>query len=141
MPKLRNMLGETGTIEIPVDGDDPLVVTYRRGILTPRLQKRMAEVQARIQAVGGDTPPDDDTLDFMVSVYARLIDSWNLTDDNGQVIGTDAEAISDVDFGILNLVMTEIGRSMNADPLSASGSSNGSSLTGDSGPRPIGLAS
>ena len=50
MPKLRNMLGETGTIEIECPGDEPLVVEYRRGAVTPRLQGKLAEIQREIAA-------------------------------------------------------------------------------------------
>jgi hypothetical protein len=141
MPKLGNMLGETGTIEIPVPGDDPLIVTYRRGVLTPRLQKNMVQFQARVQGGDGKAPADPAALDFMVDIFARLIASWNLTDDAGQVIGTDAESLSDVDMGILTLVMQEIGRAVSPDPLSGNGSSNGSTPGADLEPRPSTTAS
>lgn len=129
MPKLANMLGENGRIEIPVEGDEPLVVRFRRGILTPRLQARMAQVE------GGAV--DADALDFFCDVISRVIESWNLTGEDGQPIGTDAEAIKDVQVEIIQLVMREIGRSLAPDPLKDSVSSNGSSPTAGLEPLPI----
>jgi hypothetical protein len=141
MPKLRNMLGETGTVEIPVPDDDPLIVTYRRGVLTPRLQIKLLTLQGRMQGAGGKAPADPEALSTMVEVFANLIESWNLTDDEGQMIPTTAEALQDVDMSILTLVMQEIGRAVGPDPLSESGSSNGSTPGADPEPRPITTAS
>lgn len=135
MPKLRNMLGETGTIELPVPGDEPLVVEYRRGAVTPRLQGKLAEIQREIAAHGEDAIPSADALDTLCEMYAQTIVSWNLTGDDDTAIGTDAESLKDVDFGTLNLVMQEIGRQTRPDPLSAGGSSNGSSPVESSAPR------
>ena len=38
-------------VEIAVPDDEPLVVTYRRGAVTPRLQGRLADVQREIDLV------------------------------------------------------------------------------------------
>jgi hypothetical protein len=134
MPRLRNMLSETGTVEIPVPGDEPLVVEYRRGAVTPRLQGRLAEVQAQLEARGENTPPSAEWLALLCRVYAQTIVSWNLTDDDGALIATDAESLQDVDFGTLNMVMQAVGRQARPDPLSVNGSSNGSSATAVSEP-------
>lgn len=131
MPRLSNMLGENGRVEIPVPGDDPLIVEYRRGILTPRLQARMALFQ---DVKAGDGAGAGAALDFFCDVYARLIASWNLTDDDGQVIGADAEAIRDVPLDALTTVAQAIGRATAPDPLSESGSSNGSTPRADLAP-------
>jgi hypothetical protein len=128
------MLGETGTIEIDCPGDEPLVVEYRRGAVTPRLQGKLAEIQREIAAHGEDALPSADALDIVCEMYAQTIVSWNLTDDDGRVIGTDADALHDVDFGTLNLVMQEIGRQTRPDPLSGNGSSNGLSPAASSAP-------
>lgn len=141
MPKLRNMLGDTGTVEIACPGDEPLVVEYRRGAVTPRLQGKLAEIQREIAASGEEAIPSADALTTLCELYAQTIVSWNLTDDDGAVIPTDAEHLADVDFGTLNLVMQEIGRAVRPDPLSESGSSNGSSAMASSGPRLITTAS
>jgi hypothetical protein len=141
MPKLSNMLGETGRIEIECPGDEPLVVEYRRGAVTPRLQGKLAEIQREIAASGEDAVPSADALLTLCELYAQTIASWNLTDDDGAQIPTDAEHLMDVDFGTLNLVMQEIGRQVRPDPLSESGSSSGSSPTASSAPRPITMAS
>ena len=122
MPRLGNMLGESGTIEIPVPGDDPLRVTYRRDILTPRMQARMAMFQSAPADLAGAA----EALTFFCDVYGRLIASWNLTDDDGTPIGTDAESLKDVPLDVLTLVAREIGRATSPDPLSESGSSSGS---------------
>lgn len=141
MPKLRNMLGETGRIEIECPGDEPLVVEYRRGAVTPRLQGKLSEIQREIAERGEDAIPSADALATLCELYAQTIASWNLTDDDGKPIPTDAEHLMDVDFGTLNLVMQEIGRQVRPDPLSGSGSSSGSSPTASSAPRPITMAS
>jgi hypothetical protein len=141
MPKLRNMLGETGTVEIECPGDEPLVVEYRRGAVTPRLQGKLAEIQRQIAAAGEDAIPSADALTTLCELYAQTIVSWNLTDDDGAAIPTDGEHLMDVDFGTLNLVMQEIGRQARPDPLSENGSSSGSSATASSGPRLITTAS
>lgn len=141
MPKLRNMLGDTGTIEIPVPGDEPLVVEYRRGAVTPRLQRKLAEIEREITERGEDATPSPDALDTLCLLYAQTIASWNLTDDDGAPISTDPESLADVDFGTLNLVMQAIGRAVRPDPLSESGSSNGSSQAESLGPRLITTAS
>lgn len=126
MPKLRNMLGETGTIEIPVPGDEPLVVVYRRGVMTPRLQIKMLSVQQQLTG-GATAAANPDALVFMCEMFSSLIESWNLTDDAGEVLGTDADSLADVDLSILTAILQEIGRAMSPDPLSSGGSSNGSS--------------
>ena len=141
MPKLRNMLGETGTIEIPVPGDDPLIVTYRRASLTPRMQSRLAEAQATARTEGADALAGREAIGILCEFYARAIVSWNLTDDDGQPLGTDAESLQDVDFSILNLITDEIGKAVRPDPLSDSGSNNGSTPGADQEPRRIGMAS
>lgn len=137
MPRLNNMLRESGVVEIPVPDDDPLVVHYRRDVLTPRLQARMS----LFQGVKEGTPAAGDAMTFFCEVIAKLITSWNLTDDNGAVIGTDAESLQDVQIEVLTLIMTAIGKEMTPDPLSGRDSSNGSSPTADSEPRQIGMAS
>lgn len=134
MPKLRNMLGENGRIEIPVPGDDPLVVEYRRGILTPRMQARMALFQ---DVTAGESARAAAALDFFCDVYARLIAAWNLTDDAGELIGTDAESIRDVPIDALTLVAREIGRATAPDPLNGNGSSDGSTPKAVSAPTPF----
>jgi hypothetical protein len=129
MPRLRNMLGDTGTVEIAVPDDEPLVVTYRRGVLTPRLQIKLLSLQGRMQAGQGKQAAGADDLATLVEVFASLIESWNLTDEQGAVIPTTTEALQDVDMSILTLVMQEIGRAVSPDPLRSGGSSNGSSPT------------
>jgi hypothetical protein len=127
MPRLRNMLGETGTVEIDVPGDEPLVVTYRRGALTPRLQAKALEIQR--------LDPEQVTPETVLGIceiYAQIVASWNLTDEEGRTIETTAEALADVDFSILNLVLRAIGREQAPDPTSAAGSSNGSSAAASS---------
>lgn len=131
MPRLHNMLAESGTVTIPVEGDEPLVVRFRRGVLTPRLQARMAQFEREAGS------PGSDALDLFCDVISRVIESWNLTDESGQPIGTDAEAIKDLQIEVIKLVMSEVGKAMNPDPLKDSVSSNGSSPTAGLEPLPI----
>jgi hypothetical protein len=137
MPKLSRMLGETAELSIDVPGDEPLVVTYRRAALSPRMQARLADLSRRTP----EDPPTGAEILALCDLYASLIVAWNLTDDDGEPIATDAESLADVDAATLNLVLTEIGRAVNPDPLSGNGSSNGSSPTASSGPRLITTAS
>lgn len=139
MPKLSNMLGETGTIEIPVPHDEPLVVTYRRAAMTPRRQGKMVEAQRLLK--DPSAMAEGDALLLLCDVYAGLIESWNLTDDAGAPIGTTADALADVDLGVLTLIADAIGKAVTPDPLSNGGSSNGSSQRGSSEPPRIGMAS
>jgi hypothetical protein len=141
MPKLSNMQGATGTIEIAVPGDDPLVVVYRRNAVTPRLQQKLAHIQEHVRAHGADTTPEPEWLTVLCQLYASVIASWNLTDEHGVEIACDADSLADVDFGTLNLVMQEVGRQSQPDPLSGGASSNGSSRTAGSELRQITTAS
>jgi hypothetical protein len=144
MPRLSRMLGPTAELTIPIDGDEPLIVTYRRAALTPRLQARLADLQRAFAATAGDDaalPPSGEQQYALCELYARLIVGWNLTDDDGEVIPTDAESLADVDYATLSMVSQAIASETQADPLSGSGSSNGSSPTADSGPRLITTAS
>jgi hypothetical protein len=138
MPKLRNMIGETGEIEIEIPDDEPLRVRYRRGAITPRLQARLGELQ---RAAGPDAMPGAEAVAALCEMYAAAIVEWNLTDDDGTPIGTDADSLQDVDFGTLNMVVTAIGQETTADPTSGGGSNNGSSPAESSGPRLITTAS
>ena len=136
MPRLANMLGATGRVEIPVPGDEPLVVVYRRSALTPRVQGRMMDVQK----LAGDQVGSDE-MRSLCEVFAQIISSWNLTDEDGTVIAITPDALMDVAFSTLNMVMEAIGAENRPDPLSGNGSSNGSSPTADLGPRLITTAS
>lgn len=138
MPKLRNMLGETGELEIAVPGDEPLRVSYRRAAITPRLQARLGELQ---RGAAADAMPGAEAVAALCEMYALAIVSWNLTDDDGNPIGTDADSLQDVDFGTLNMVILAIGRETTPDPSSGDGSNNGSSPAASSGPRLITTAS
>lgn len=127
MPKLASLLRDRGRIEIDVPNDEPLVVEYRRDIMTPRMQARMALMQQ-----ASDPTSAQDALDFFCDLYAKLIVSWNLTDADGAPIPTDAESLKDVQIEVLSLIAREIGRQATPDPLSGGSSSNGSSPTDDS---------
>lgn len=133
MPKLSNMVGETGTIEIPVSNDEPLIVSYRRGRQSPRRQIKILTAQREMAQFKEGEAPDPALLLTLVEMLGELLVSWNLTDNEHKPIGTDVEALLDVDLDILTAVMAEIGRQSSADPLSGSGSSNGSSLAESSG--------
>ena len=136
MPRLANMLGPTGRIEIPVEGDEPLVVAYRRSALTPRVQGQMLDVQKMAASEVGS-----DAMRSLCEVFATILASWNLTDDDGAVIPITTDALYDVPFATLNVIMEAIGAENRIDPLRSDGSSNGSSPTADLGPHLITTAS
>jgi hypothetical protein len=135
------MIGETGTIEIPVMNDEPLIVVYKRGKRSPRENVRILTAQRKLNEASADGTPDPEMFSVMVGMLADSVVSWNLTDDDGAPIGTDPESLMDVDLDILTAIAGEIGRQSNIDPLSKSGSNNGSTPEADLEPRRIGSAS
>lgn len=131
MPKLRNMVGETGTVEIAVPGDEPLVIVYRRGSLTPRLQVRAIEFRRLIEASRFDElEPQHVTL--ICDLLAASLVSWNLTDDDGETLPIDPESLANVDMPTLTMIANRLQEETQADPLSGDGSRNGSSPTASS---------
>lgn len=136
MPRLSNMVGETGFIEIPVSNDEPLIVFYRRGKQTPRVQIKILTAQRELAALQVDGVPHPKVIEMMTEMLADLIVSWNLTDDNGNPVKTDAESLQDVNTDLLTGITTEIGRQAQVDPLNNGGSSNGLSAVARSEPLP-----
>lgn len=130
MPKLSRMLGPTAEVSIPVPDDEPLVVVYRRQAASPRLLGRLADHQRA--AADADAPMGSDAMKTICQLYASLIVSWNLTDDDGNVLPTDAESLADVAQSTLELIMQAIRAAVDVDPTSSADSSNGSSATDDS---------
>lgn len=137
MPRLSNMVGDTGKVEIPVPGDEPLIVEYRRGVMTPRRQIKMLTMQRQLQSQDGKIAAGADALNGLCEMMADLVVSWNLTDDDRQPIPITTEAMLDVDLSILTAIVEEIGRGMSPDPLSGNGSSNGSTPRDGLEPLPI----
>ena len=130
MPKLSRMLGPTATISIPVPDDEPLIVEYRRQAATPRLLGRLADYQ---RSAADDTVlSGSEAIETICELYASVIVSWNLTDDDGNVIPTDAESLADVAQSTLELIMEAIRSAVSVDPTSSAVSSNGSLAAGES---------
>ena len=98
-------------------GRAPLVIEYRRDVMTPRLQ-------AALLAAGDENNPD--AIRTFLDIYARIIVTWNLTDDDGETIGTDVEALNDVRTDVLALIVREIAAQSVPDPTNGVDSSNGS---------------
>lgn len=141
MPRLPNMVGETGTIEIPVSHDEPLVVTYKRGRRSPREQIDILKQQRELAAMQSDGTPDPRMIELMVEMLSETIVAWNLTDADGGLIPTTPEALLDVPMDVLVSISQEIGRQQQIDPLSSGGSSSGLSVVASSEPRPTTTAS
>jgi hypothetical protein len=131
MPKLSSLLASTGTIEIPTPDDEPLVVVYRSDVMTPRLQAEFIAAQATAM---DNVASAQKAVDFLCGLVCRVVVEWNMTDDDGIVIPLTREAVSDVTFAALDLILSEIGRQRAADPLKHSGSRNGSLATAGSEP-------
>jgi hypothetical protein len=134
MPSLKNMIGETGFVEIPVANDEPLIAYYRRGRRSPREQIAVLKQQRELQAMQSDGVPDPRMMELLVEMMAETIVSWNLTDNDGAPIPTTKEALLDVDMDILVSISQEIGRANTVDPLRNGGSKPGSSQTESSEP-------
>lgn len=123
MPKLRNMVRETAEVTIPVDGDDPLVISYRKSFMTPALSARIENLAALKVS---------EQLATVAEMVHRLVVEWNLTGDDDQVIPLTIEAISGVEVDALVVIATAIREANAPDPLSGSASKPTSSAEASS---------
>lgn len=120
MPKIRSMIGKGDTLTIPVDGDEDLVVTWHRPLVTPDVLTQLSNLQATDSA---GLSPERANLCYEMS--AMLIDTWNLTDDDGP-IPTDSKSLkARVDFMVLMEIVTRITGAFRVDPQKGETSEDG----------------
>lgn len=86
MPRLSQLKRDTGTVTIPTGGDEPLVVEYRKGFVSPRLAEQIAGAE--------DLAP-----------IAQLA---MLADDEDTPLPLTAEAIATIDAGALQAIAQAI---------------------------------
>lgn len=122
MPSITQLVDAKRTVMVPF-ADTALTVSYRPGVVTPRLQKAIAQAQR-----------DQDLDAGLLWPMAELLAAWDLTDDDGSVIATTPDALADVPASVLLTVLAAIGEDMAPNPSSAERSSNGSSPTASSAP-------
>jgi hypothetical protein len=128
MPKLTDLVASSATVVVPF-GDVALRVAYRPDVVTPRFQKAVAKAQA------------ESDLDAALLVpVSKLIRSWDLTNDAGDVVPIDPETLADVPVPVLLAVLTAIGEDMAPNPARGGGSSNGSSPRGSEAARQNGTS-
>jgi hypothetical protein len=132
VPKLNQLRRETGEVVIPTEGDDPLVITYRKGGLSPELAERL-------DAADGATPVAQ--LRILADLVAGAVVAWNLTDDDGAPLPVGSAAISALDSSVLQMIAQAIQEAMRPDPLSGGSSNNGSTARADLEPARIGTHS
>lgn len=130
MPKLSAVIANEATVSVELGGD-AVTVSYRPRLMTPEFQERIA----RAEGVEG----------IRTALYgptAELMIAWDLTEDDGTPIPpNDTEALRRVPSPILLAVLKGILEDARPNASRPSGSSNGSSVTGDLEPRQIGSAS
>lgn len=118
MPKLSQLLSDIVEVVIPPDGDDPVRISVRRQFVTPSMQIRLMSV--------ADAPQDEQARTLIEFVHLAVV-SWNLTDEEGTVLGLDRESVANVPLAILAEVAQAITEAMHADaPLNGAASSAGS---------------
>lgn len=115
MPKLSELTASRKTITVPF-GDAALKVIYRPAVVTPRLQKAVAQAQR-----------DQDIEAGMLVPISKLIASWDLTDDQDERIDLTPDALADVPAALLLGIMEAIGEDMAPNRTRGDDSSNGSS--------------
>jgi hypothetical protein len=132
VPRLSQLKRDTGTVEIPTGGDEPLIVEYRKAFVSPRLAEQLASAE-ELAPVG--------QLAMLADLVRAAVVSWNLTDDEDTPLPLTAEAVATIDAGALNAIARAIQEDAAPDPQNGSISSSTSSRTGDSEPSQTGTPS
>jgi hypothetical protein len=123
VPRLAALKRETADVTIETEGDEPLIVTYRKGFLSPELAERLDAAESL---------PPVAQLRILADLVQGAVLSWNLTDDAGEPLPVTRETVSALDSGALQVIAQAIQEAMRPDPLSEGSSSNGSSPKADS---------
>jgi hypothetical protein len=90
---------------------DNFVVQYRPSELTPQ---SASEVQARIDSGEGEN--------VLIETLCRVMTSWEVTDDNGDMLPINAETLSVMPGPLLLAISEAIGEDSRPKPKSARGS-------------------
>lgn len=132
MPKLAALKRDTGTVEIPTEGDESLIVTYRKSFVSPHLAEQLARLSAM---------PPVEQFGVVAAMVAAAVSEWNLTDDGGQVLPLTLDSINRIDASALQTIMAAIQEDTRPDPLNESSSSPSSSQAEGSDAARTGTAS
>ena len=128
MPKLSQLKRDTADVTIPTDGDEPLVVTYRKGFMSPELAERLDAAE--------ELPPVGQ-LRILADLVQGAVIAWNLTGDDGEPLPVTRETVSALDSGALQVIAQAIQEAMRPDPQSGTGSNGTSSAAESSEPEPV----
>lgn len=126
MPKLNQVVEDRKTISIPF-GETSLRVTYNPSFMTPRIERALAQAQR-----------DQDIDAALLEPTTKLIRSWDLCDNDDQVIALTVEALADVPSHLLMRILEAVGDDARPNPPNGGSSNNGSSQTASSAPVQIG---
>jgi hypothetical protein len=110
--KLSQVLADRSSVTVPF-GEHSLKVTYKPHVYTPKFQS-----EADRAAQGEDT----DRLSAMLS---PLLDSWDLTDDDGKMITLDVASLRSLPIKILSDVLLAILRDFNPNPPTSGSTASG----------------
>lgn len=103
MPKLRSIVADTATVDVPF-GPEHVTVTYRPILLTQRLAEQLQGVTDNATVMG---------------MLAGLLVSWDLEDDDGRAIPTTADGLKDVPTPVLVRVAEAVAASAASSPIAA----------------------
>lgn len=129
MPSLSQLTPDRARLTVPF-GSSALKVAYRPYAVTPRLQRQVAAAQR-----------DQDLDAGLLLPFCRIVESWDLTDDDGSLVPIEPASLEDVPARVLLAVLLAIGEDMAPNLASGSDSSNGSSPRAGSEPLPAGTGS
>lgn len=132
MPKLSQLRRNTGTVTIPTDGGEPLVIEFRKGFVSPSLADRLTGFEGMTQAA---------RLGVLVEMVKSAVIAWNLTDDDGKPLPVTTEALAAIDSGALDSIAVAIQGAMAVDPTNGVSSSDSSPAVESSDATPTGTAS
>jgi hypothetical protein len=122
MPSLSQLTPDRVRLVVPF-GAFSLKVSYRPDAVTPRLQRQVAAASREQDLDAGLLVP-----------FCKIVDAWDLTDDDGSLVPIEPDALEDVPARVLMAVLLAIGEDMAPNLPSGSASNNGSSPTAGSEP-------
>lgn len=116
---IKNVV-QTVVLEYPTDtGTEFLNIKYRPNFYTVALRqelelakerelKREVENTQRIADGQEPLPNNDEDNGSYFKMFLAMVSSWDLTDDNGVLIGLTVDALTEVPLKIINDILTKI---------------------------------
>lgn len=87
--KLSRVLSETKTVSVVLNGET-LIATFRPGAVTPA---SLARATAAFESDLNEQQAQFAAVELMVQFLGDVLVSWNLTDDNDEVLPTSVETL------------------------------------------------